>query len=89
MKKYEIKIEWEIRDTKNLNSGFKTGTSTLICEAKNKEEVVNQAIFFASHLPSWELSENDIDVEDYREGKICTYYYATQISKVISIKIIK
>jgi len=89
MKKYEIKIEWEIRDTKNLNSGFKTGTSTLICEGKNKEEVVNQAIFFASHLPSWELSENDIDVEDYREGKICTYYYATQISKVISIKIIK
>ena len=86
MTKYEIKFGWEIRDTRNEVGGFRTGTSKLIVTAKNKEEVINQAIFFADHVPSWELLENNIDVEEYREGRICTYHYMTKISHVIYIK---
>ena len=89
MKKYEIKFEWEIRDTRNVTGGYRTGTSRLIVNAKSQAEVINRAIFFAENVPSWELLENNIDINEYREGNICTYYYMTKISNVIYIKVIK
>ena len=86
MKRFEIKIEWEIRDTRDVTGSYRTGTSSLVVEASKKEKVINSAINFARSIPSWEFERNGIDLEQYREGKICTYYYMTMLSKVLSIK---
>lgn len=81
-----ITIEWEIHDTRNLNGGFKTGVSKLEVKAKGYEEIINAAINFADNLPSWELEKNGINLEEYKEGKICRYYYATKLSKILKIE---
>ena len=85
--RFEIKLEWEIRDTRNLNGGFRTGESTLTIVTSDKVKAFNTAIGFASHLPSWELTRNNINEEDYRDGNICRYYYETKLSKIIYMKV--
>lgn len=84
--KREITIEWRIYDTRNMNGGFRTGTSKLLTFAK---DAINYAIWFAENLPSCEIERNGINLKDYREGNICTYYYMTMISKIIKVEIIK
>ena len=86
MKKYSIDFEWEIRDTRDITGGFMVGRSSLLVEASSKESAINAAIDFARSLPSWEFRRNNIDLENYREGKICRYYYLTMIKKIIVIK---
>lgn len=53
------------------------------------EEAMTAVIEFAQHLPNYELERNNIDVNEYREGNVCRYYYSTMISKILEIKIIK
>ena len=89
MKKVEIQLGWEIRDTRDITGGYYTGISTLVVEASKKEMALNSAIDFARNLPSWELERNGIDVEQYRDAKYCRYYYITMISKVLTIKEVK
>ena len=89
MKKYEIEIGWEIRDTRDITGGYYTGISTLVVEASCREMALNSAINFARDIPSWEFERNGIDLEQYRDAKYCRYYYITMISKVLTIKIIK
>ena len=89
MKKYELTIEWEIHDTRNATGSFRTGTSKLLVECKSSKEAMNHAIDFARSIPSWELERNNIDVEEYREYPNCSYFYFTQISKVLSMKVVK
>ena len=84
-----ITIEWRIWDTRENNPGFRNGTSKLQVKVKNNIEAMNQAIWFAENLPTWELERNGIDENDYREGKICRYYYKTQISKIVKIENVK
>ena len=84
--KKKITIEWEIHDTRENHTGFRTGTSTLIVENETIEEDINDAIQFADSLPSWELERNNIDEQDYREGNVCRYYYRTQLSKIVKIE---
>ena len=81
-----IKIEWEIHDTRENKVGYRTGSSNLVMNTKKLSDAITQAIDFARNLPSWELERNGIDENNYREGKICRYYYETQISKIISIE---
>ena len=84
MKSYQVKFEWTIRNTKTR--GFRHGTSTLVLYAKNKIHAINQAITCAESMPSWEFERNNIDLQDYREGKTCTYHYETMLSKIISVE---
>ena len=86
MKKYEIKFEWEIRDTRDITGAFRTGTSTLVVKASSKEVALTCAIDFARDIPSWEFERNGIDLKEYKDDKFCRYYYLTMISKIISIK---
>ena len=83
-KNYEVKFEWEVKDTRT--GVFRTGTSTLVVNAKNKLDALNQTIACAGHMPSWEFERNNINLEEYREFPICTYHYETMISKIISVK---
>lgn len=89
MKNYRIVIEWTIKDTRSINAGFRTGRSTLVCPAKNPTEAMNRVIAFANNLPSWEFESNNIDLKEYREGKICTYHYLTQLSRIIKMEVEK
>ena len=89
MKKFEITIGWEIRDTRDITGGYFTGISTLVVEASKKEIALNSAIDFARLLPSSELERNGVDVEQYRVDKTCTYCYITMISKILTIKEVK
>ena len=84
MKNYEVKFEWEARDTRT--GGFRTGTSTLVVNAKSKVDALNQTISCARSMPSWEFERNNINYEDYRDGKYCTYHCETMLSKIISVK---
>ena len=84
--KRAITIEWEIHDTRNMNGGFRTGTSVLVT---NSKDAINQAINFASNLPTCEIERNDIDLEEYREYPRCTYYYMTMISRIVKVEIVK
>lgn len=81
-----ITIEWEIHDTRDITGAYKTGISKLKVKAKNYLHAINMAISFASSLPSWEFERNNIDLERYREGKICRYYYTTKLSKILKIE---
>ena len=85
MKKYEITIEWKIRDTRKADI-YRVGQTTFIVEAPSKEKAINQVIEIAERLPSWEFERNGIDLEDYKEKPYCTFYYMTHISKILSIK---
>ena len=85
MKKYEIKFEWKIRDTRKADI-YRVGQTTFIVTAPSKEKAINQIIEVSEHIPSWEYEKNDIDLEDYREKPYCSYFYMTHISKIISIK---
>ena len=88
--KLVIKLEWEIHDTRNVNGGFKTGTSTLrLPDADSYADAMNAAIRFAKFLPSWEFERNGIDLEEYREFPYCTYYYETNLTKILKIEKIK
>lgn len=82
-------IEWEIHDTRKPNGGFKTGTSKLMVKTKSIADAINKAISFASNLPSWEFERNNIDLEEYREYPICTYYYTTKLSRILKIENVK
>ncbi len=84
-----ITLEWEIHDTRDMGGGYRTGISKLQVQTKSYVEAINQAIRFASNLPSWELDRNNIDLEQYREGKICRYYYKTKLSKILKIENVK
>lgn len=84
--KRKMTIEWEIHDTRNMNGGFRTGTSVLVTESR---DAINQAIEFASHLPISEFERNGIDLKEYREGNICTYYYMTMITRISRVEIIR
>ena len=84
--KKTITIEWEIHDTRNPNGGFRIGTSRLTAKAKDYAELMNIAINFADSIPTVELERNGINLEEYREYPVCTYYYMTKISKILSIK---
>ena len=82
-----IKVEWEIRDTRDMLTCYRTGTSTIKANVKNNVEAANIAIDFCTHLPSWELERNNINLQQYRENeKSCRYYYSTKLSKIISIR---
>lgn len=86
-KKYFIEFEWEIRDTRNVYGGYRTGRTSLAVEASNRVEAINHVINFASSIPTWEVEKNGIDLEDYRNKPYCSYFYITAISKVLSIKV--
>ena len=81
-----ITLEWEIHDKRNEDKGFKTGTSKLVVKCKTYADAINNAIFFADHLPTCELERNNIDLEEYREYPYCRYYYATKLSKILKIE---
>ena len=85
MKKYEIAIEWKIRDTRKADI-YRVGQTTFIVEAPSKEKAINQVIEAAESIPSWEYKKNGIDLEDYREKPYCSYFYMTHLSKILSIK---
>ena len=90
MKTYEVEIEWTIHDTRDpYKTCYMTGTSKFRTKANNKLDVMNQAIEFANDIPSWDFEKNNIDLEKYRVYPVCTYYYRTQLSKVIYIKTAK
>ena len=89
MKKYLIEIEWKITDTREDNGSFRLGVSSLVVSAKSKEMAINNAIDFCNEIPSWEFERNQIDLNDYREGNICRYFYRTQITRIIRCKVIK
>lgn len=90
MKQYRMTIEWTIHHTDNPNdTSFRTGISVLDCEVKNTEELMNHAIDFCDNLPDWEFKRSGINIQDYRKGNTCQYFYRTQLSKVILIKRIK
>ena len=89
MKKYEVTLEWSIKDTRDINGGYYEGTSILVTNSANKVDAINQAISFAGQLPSWEFERNGINLEQYREGNICRYYYMTQVSRIINVKVVK
>ena len=84
--KRRITIRWEIHDTRNMSGGYFTGMSVLVTNSKH---AINEAIDFARNLPTSEIKRNGIDLEQYREGNICTYYYMTMISEIVSVEIIK
>ena len=84
--KKTLTIEWAIHDTRKENGGYRTGTSKLTVKAKSYAELMSAAINFAKDLPSWELKRNNIDLEEYREGKICCYHYRTEILKISKIE---
>ena len=84
-----ITIEWEIRDTREENPGYRTGVSKLQVKCKSYADAMNQAIWFADNLPDWELERNGIDREEYRNYPVCRYYYETKLSKIISIENVK
>ena len=84
-----ITIEWIIWDTRDTNPGYRTGTSKVQVKTRSYIEAINQTIWFAENLPSWELERNGIDDQDYREYPVCTYYYKTKISKILKIENIK
>ena len=81
-----IKIEWEIRDTRDINGSYRIGKSNLVVNTKKLSDAITQAIEFASNLPSWELERNGIDKKKYKDEVYCRYHYQTQISKIISIE---
>ena len=83
---YRIKFEWIIRDTRNISGGYRYGTSTLEVYASNKVEAINRAIEFCENLPSWEFGRNNINIEDYRDGKYCRYCYLTQINRILEVE---
>ena len=89
MKRYEIKLGWEIRDSRDIHGGYYKGVSTLVVSASNKVLAINKAIEFASRIPSSELERNGIDLEQYREKPYCTYYHFTNIAGIYSIKEVK
>lgn len=84
--KKTLTIEWEIHDTRKENGGYWIGTSKLTVKAKSYAELMSAAINFANALPSWEFERNNIDLEEYREGKNCRYHYRTEISKILKIE---
>lgn len=84
-----ITLEWELRDRRNMNAGcgYRTGISHLIASGKSYNDLINTAIWFASHLPSWEYERNNIDLEEYRgENGSCCYYNETKLSKILKIE---
>ena len=81
-----VTIEWKIYDTRNENGGYRTGISKLVMKAKDYVELMNAAIDFANDLPSWELKGHNINLEEYREGKICRYHYRTELSSILKIE---
>ena len=87
-KTYEMEIEWEIRDTRYEIKGFRTGISKLKVQG-SIQQAVNSAIDFCKYLPSWEIERNEIDLNEYREGKSCRYYHETNIREILSIKEVK
>ena len=89
LKKYEVTLEWSIKDTRDINGGWYEGTSIFVAKAKTKMGAINQAISFAGHLPLWEFERNGINLEQYREGNICRYHYMTQVSRIINVKVVK
>lgn len=84
-----ITIEWEIHDTRDMTGGYRTGISKIEVKVKSYIDAINIAIDFADSVPSWEFERNGIDLKDYREGKICRYYYATKLSKILKIENVK
>lgn len=88
MKKYQIAIEWAIKDTRGNHYGFRTGNSVFLVEAKNRIEAINEVIESAKMLPEWELNHSGIDLNDYREGNGCRYHYETGINRILSVKAI-
>jgi len=78
-----ITFEWEITDTRT--GGFRTGITKFATHAKNKIEAINDAISFATHLPSAEIERNGIDLEEYREYPVCSYYYETRLTKILKV----
>ena len=84
-----IVLEWKIEDTRENHPGYRIGTSKLQVKVKNNIEAMNQAIWFAENLPSWELERNGIDENDYREYPICRYYYKTTLARIVKIENVK
>ena len=82
MKQYKVKLNWKISDKRN--SGFYRGTSTLLTNAKNEIEAINNAISFAESLPNWELKRNNIDTSIFMDG--CRWYGKSEIEEIISVK---
>lgn len=84
-----ITIEWEIHDTRKMNEGCRVGVSTLAIKTRDTAKAINAVIDFAGNLPSWEFERNDIDLEEYREGKTCRYHYTTKLTKILKIETAK
>ena len=88
MKQYEVKLNWVITDKRNIHmEPYMCGTSTLLTSAKNQIEAINNAIIFAADLPFWEYKRNNIDESLFKDG--CRWYGKTQITDIISIKLVK
>ena len=84
--KRQITIEWKIQDTRKMDLGvYQLGTSTFITESK---DAINDAIVFASHIPTWEFERNRIDLNEYRDEKISAYHYITMISRIVKVEVV-
>ena len=81
-----LTIEWKIYDTRNEDGDYDIGISKLAIESKNYAELMNTVIDFAKDLPNFELKRNDINLEEYREGKLCRYHYRTELSSILKIE---
>lgn len=87
MKKYEIRFQWKIEDSRDESRGWRTGKTTFICYAKNKVEAINNTIDFAMSLPQSAIEDNNISLNDYRKGNTCCYYYRTQLTRIIRCEV--
>lgn len=88
MKKYKVTFEWRIQDKKEIG-GFRVGTSRLWMQAKNIEDAINEVLFFAENVPDYEISNNGINTDDYKDGNSCVVNYRTTLNKIIKIERVK
>lgn len=88
-KTYEMRLQWQVRDTRDIHGGYRVGESNMRMTTSSKEDLINSAINFCENLPSWEFERNHIDTEEYRDGKWCRYFYLTSLLRVLEIKEVK
>ena len=85
MKTYQIRFKWRIE--KDEDHGiFQTGESILRTTAMDITDAVNQAIEFANHIPSIDITGNGIDLDRYMDG--CQVCYKTHIDKIERIVVL-
>lgn len=86
-KKFTVEVKWRITHTKK--GFFQFGTTKYLLEAKNKLEAINQTIHLVNDKSiGWlEFDRNNIDMNDYREYPLCTYYYNIKVEKILNVTV--